>query len=543
MTKHSLRHCKATKGILLVLLFVTPLGAQKFYNDDPLEKLPPPRNVEQPLNRDLSEYYDFFHHTFFHPGERQSQTRLIPAQEVNTLGEVPDSAWYTNRHYKDRMTIEELVRGPGSENGPSPGGTLKVLSPKTEGVTAGFIVEDESGRRYVLKFDPLTNPEMASAADVIGSKFFHALGYHVPENYIFHLHREQLVVGPNTNITDASGKKRKMTSRDIDEILLRAPRDPVRGYRTVASFFISGKLLGPFRYYGTRSDDPNDVVPHEHRRDLRGLFVFSAWLGHNDAKSLNSKDTLIEEAGVYYIKHFLIDFGAAFGSDSFTAKSPRAGNQYLFAWKPSALQLFSLGLYVPRWALADYPDIPAVGRFESDLFDPERWKPNYPIPAFENRLPDDEFWAAKQVMAFTDEQIRALVKTGQYTDPEAERWIADRLIARRDKIGRAFLTKVLPLDRFAIRDGRLVFEDLGVTHRLVPSRNYVVQWARFDNNSEQTTPLANENGFSIPRAVEDSESGSYFAADIHAGEPGKMITVYVRKNTGGMEVVGVDRKW
>ena len=35
---------------------------------------------------------------------------------------------------------------------------------------------------------------------------------------------------------------------------------------------------------------------------------------------------------------------------------------------------------------------------------------NDPITAFENRLPDDTFWAAKQVMAFTDEEIRAIVQ-------------------------------------------------------------------------------------------------------------------------------------
>ena len=60
-------------------------------------------------------------------------------------------------------------------------------------------------------------------------------------------------------------------------------------------------------------------------------------------------------------------------------------------------------------------------------------------------------------MAFTDEQIRAIVKTGEYSDPEAERWVVGSLIARRDKIGKAFLTTVLPLDRFAVKMGGLVW--------------------------------------------------------------------------------------
>ena len=50
--------------------------------------------------------------------------------------------------------------------------------------------------------------------------------------------------------------------------------------------------------------------------------------------------------------------------------------------------------------------------------------------AFLNRLPDDEFWAAKQVMAFTDDQIRAIVKVAQFSDPRAEKYVADTIIAR-----------------------------------------------------------------------------------------------------------------
>ena len=81
----------------------------------------------------------------------------------------------------------------------------------------------------------------------------------------------------------------------------------------------------------------------------------------------------------------------------------------------------TLGLAVPRWALAKYEVYPEVGRIEADVFNPEKWTPEYPNPAFLNRLPEDEFWAAKQVMAFTDDEIRAVVKSGQISNPAAEK--------------------------------------------------------------------------------------------------------------------------
>jgi hypothetical protein len=297
-----------------------------------------------------------------------------------------------------------------------------------------------------------------------------------------------------------------------------------------------------FRYQGTRQDDPNDVVPHEHRRDLRGLSVFCAWLGHDDSRAINNTDFLVEENGIHFIKHYLIDFGSTSGSASIGPNSPRSG-QYLFAVKPTAAEFFSLGLYVPKWARAHYPNLPAVGRFEAATFDPETWVPEYRNPAFVNRLPDDAFWAAKQVMAFTDEQIRALVKLGKFSDPRAEKWIADCLIIRRDKIGKAFLPKVLPLDRFAVEDNRLTFEDLAAKHKLAAPRDYAVQWSRFDNNTEQKTPLPGETSLRLPGQIQVAGDGEYFAADIRGEDPKKTGTVFLRKNGGNVEVVGVDRTW
>jgi hypothetical protein len=527
-------------AFLAGLLLAGTSSAKRFYDDDPIQHEPKPMNVEDARRRKLSDYYDFFLNSFAHPGERNTKTRKIPAQAVNTLGDVPDSSWYTKRHYWRPMTIEELVRGPGNQTPPSPDGPWQVVAAKAEGITPGFMIRDSRGEHYLLKFDPLSNPEMSTSADVLVSKIFYAVGYSVPENYIVSFSRDNLTIGEDVTLRDTRGKLRKMTSRDVTELLLRVPTDKNGMYRAGASRILQGKSLGEFRYHGTRKDDPNDIVPHEHRRDLRGLSVFCAWVDHDDSRAINTLDLLVEERGIQFVKHHLIDFGSTLGSASDRANSPRAGFEYLFEWKPAIEQFFTFGLLVPKWARAKYPDIPAVGRFEAKVFDPVTWVPEYPNPAFSNRLPDDAFWAAKQVMAFTDEQIRAIVKTGAYSDPRAEKWIADCLIARRDKIGRAFFAQVLPLDRFKIQDGRLVFEDLAVEHKFISSRNYKVQWSSFDNDTESKTVLPGETTFNVPKDMVD---GAFLAAEIGAGVPKKTVTVYVRIRTGHVEVVGLDRTW
>jgi hypothetical protein len=543
MAARSLLHRKVWgEALLLSLLLAAGLEAKKFYDDDPIPAMPPPLNVADVRVRRISDYYDFFANTFGKLGEQNTRKHFIPARAVNTLGEVPDSSWYTNRHYFHPMSIEELVRGPGAENAPEPNSPLTVVKAKTEGITPGFTVEDSHGRRYNVKFDPISNPEMATAADVICSKIFYALGYNVPENYLITFRRQELVVAPSASVQDAQGKRRRMTDRDVTEILLDVPRTRDGRYRAVASYYIKGKNVGEFRYYGTRSDDPDDIVPHEHRRDLRGLSVFCAWLGHDDSRAINTVDFLTKENGIQFIKHYLIDFGSTLGSASVGPNSPRSG-QYLFAWGPAAGQFFSLGLYVPRWARAHYPKLPAVGRFEWKTFDAWNWVPEYRNPAFVNRLPDDAFWAAKQVMAFSDEQIRALVKTGQYSDPVAENWITQCLIKRRDKIGKAFFAQVLALDHFAVKDGRLAFEDLAAKYGLAPSRQYAIQWFRFDNDTEQKTALPGETTFGLPQQLQNASSGEYFAADIQGGDKQKAVTVYLRKKAGRVEVVGLERTW
>ena len=331
---------------------------------------------------------------------------------------------------------------------------------------------------------------------------------------------------------DQTGRRRKMSDQDLADILVNVPRDAEKKYRALASRYLVGKPVGPRRYHGTRRDDPNDTVPHEHRRDLRGFRVFCAWLDHDDSRSINSLDMIVNEGDVPFIKHYLVDFGSTLGSASDGPNSPRSGFEELFSWSSSAREFFTLGLYVPRWARVRYPNLPSVGRFEYELFDPQTWTPEYRNPVFSNMLPDDAFWAARQVMAFTDEQIAAMVKTGELSDSRAAEWLTKCLIERRNKIGKGFLSKVLPLDRFAVQDGRLRFVDLRE-----PGRQYRAHWAEFDNSTGAHNRIEGE-GLAIP-----STRGAYLVATISAEDPKKSVQVYLRRRSESWEVVGLERTW
>ena len=114
----------------------------------------------------------------------------------------------------------------------------------------------------------------------------------------------------------------------------------------------------------------------------------------------------------------------------------------------------------------------------------------------QNARADDKFWAARRVMAFTDEMIRAVVKVGQISDPAAEKHLADVIILRRDKIGQQYYAAVNPLVDFRLADGRLTFVNEGLRSGLVagPAPTYDAAWSRFDNATGTATPIADHLG-------------------------------------------------
>ena len=98
------------------------------------------------------------------------------ARNVNNFDEVANSTWFENRIGLFPMSLEEVARGSCPLPPPDPGeGPWVVTRAKTQGMNPGFFVKVPNGKTYLLKFDGMYRPTRATAADVIGSKFYHAV--------------------------------------------------------------------------------------------------------------------------------------------------------------------------------------------------------------------------------------------------------------------------------------------------------------------------------------------------------------------------------
>ena len=526
--------------VLSGMLWTAAAGpTPKFFADDPIWSMPPPLPLKNhPAPQHLNDDLDFLSQSR-NPAQRISK----PAAAINTLGDVPDSEWFTNRHGLHRMSRDELQRGPVTSAAPTP--PFTVTTGKNEGISIGFQLKDSKGRRYFVKADPLNYPELATAADIIVSKFLYALGYNTPENHIINVTLSDFLLSKTAKITPPDGRSRRMTRSDFETIVEQIPHYPNGSFRIMASQSVPGEIIGPFLYEGTRSDDPNDIVAHEDRRDLRGLHVFSAWLNNTDAKTSNTMDTIFEENGIRFIKHYLIDFGSSLGSDGNSPKDPRFGHEFILPTPIEAvIRMGSMGMLPESWERVRFPNLPSVGNFESQSFNPERWKTDYPNPAFLSRRPDDDYWAAKQVMAFTDDDIRAIVETAGFTDPRATEYIVTTLAQRRDKIGRTYFSMILPLDHFRVENDNLLFDDLAVKYGFHAARTYDVRWSAYDNLTQTDYSMTNDGSSHLPREIAAAPLGSYFSAVIAAaGNPLKPVRVYIRKDRNNYKVVGIDRAW
>lgn len=506
--------------------------------------------------RKTAFYQDVFDQNFYSEAVNQLDLgrwgrklfrKKIPSADVNIFDEVPDSSFFTNRQGREKLSTSELEQGFRETDGPDLSQPLLVTTCGRQGIYSYFIVKDIKGDVYTLRFDVAGNSEMNTAAEIIASRFYYALGYNVPQYSLCLFKQDQLKAEEGAPVYDNSGFIKKLTGKILEEYLILVPSAQDGFFRASAQKALSGEKLGNFSFESRRKEDPQDPVNHRDRREIRTLAVFSAWLNNYDVRESNTRDMRVTKDGRDTVKHYLVDFTSALGASPEGAKPPMFGYEYLADYGEAFKSFLALGFrekpWQKKWRLSGHKAnvSPAVGYFSNELFDPAKYKAQLPYEAFRLVTDADGFWAAKTMMRFSDEDIRAIVKAGQYSRQEDADYIAKTLIERRDRIAKYWFSKTNPLDEFDFSSGKLTFKDLAVEYGFEASQGVRYQITVFFSGDEQkeivkTEAATPEIDLQPERMTENKE----ILLKIQTSRPSSKIltpSVTVRLNASGVQEI------
>lgn len=407
------------------------------------------------------------------------------AVNVNSVDEVPDSAWFTNRLGQHPITEAELKRGACApavilDADAAPDGSWLVDQGKANGASAGFRIRVPDKGKYLIKTDSKEQPERPSAASIIGSTVYHVAGFNTSCEQIIYVRPSVFKLKPGLKFADNSGVEKPFDDAALKHVLEQTTK---RGelIRLQASAWLPGALVGPFRYAGARADDPNDIIPHEDRRDLRGGRLLAAWLDHFDAREQNSMDTWIaddknhDESSPGHVRHYYLDTSDTLGSEwAWDGISRRLGHSYLLDFEDVGVDFITLGI-VPRvWdRLERKKGAELFGYFEAREFEPALWKNEYPNPTFSRMSELDGAWAARILARFTPRMVSTLAMMGQFADPFHTSYLAEVLQGRLAKILARYLTRLSPVTDVRVEEGnRLCGLDLARLREVAPDDRF-----------------------------------------------------------------------
>jgi hypothetical protein len=426
--------------------------------------LPPERTVDSGRARELVRHSIVgpLQSLFNSPGVvRRLAGRRAEAYNVTSTDDVADEAWFISR-------VEERRETHVSDVGPDSGAPWTVVGWYRPSTLPVVTIRDAAGREYWLTFDAPEFPEFATTAAIIASRLYRAAGYHVPTVRLVRF-------DPDRQLASAPDSLRR--------VLGALPRD-AGGRLRAAAHQLAGRALGVFSFSGHRSDDPADSIPHEHRRELRGLYVVAAWLNHTGLFRGTTLDIGLEGA-TPAVQHYLLGLettlDAAAGG---IPKTLRAGAEA--TWDASKIvgRLLTLGFLAVPWE-----------RSAAAPFDPGGWTPDFPNTAFAHRTTRDGFWGAKRVGEISNADIVAALQAVHLSDSSRAEALIETLQTRRTATLRYWYSRVTPLDELSLRRASqataLDFRDLEVTSGLNSDgpRTYHIR-ASWSGVTSDTTALS-----------------------------------------------------
>ncbi len=430
--------------------------------EEPDEQLCRPREYVSSFTWDGADNIVFLPMTRFFAVDPAGQ-----AANVNAYDEVADSAWWTNRIGRSPMTPEQVANGycgtimldPNAADG-----SWVIDMGKPNGANPGFRVNVPGLGKFMLKADPPDQPERATGATSIASRLYYAMGYWAPCDTVVYFRPSILSLTPGLEFTDNSGVTRPFDQEKLDSVLEGASH---RGelVRMVASRWLPGRAIGPFRYIGTRDDDPNDVIPHDDRRELRGGRVIAAWLNHFDSREQNSMDTWMsvdpenKDSSPGHVRHWYIDLGDCFGSEwEWEGISRRLGHAYYFDGGYIFADFLTLGLIERPWERAERR--PPFGYYHARDFDPDDWRGGYPNPTFNRMTEGDAAWATRILARLTPAHIEAAIAVGDYSNQEDVAFLTEQVVQRHRVILERYLSELSPITDLEVDGPNLCGLDL-----------------------------------------------------------------------------------
>src|SRR4026208_802455 len=126
-----------------------------FYRDDPISREPESPDASKAAPSEIGQMYEMVYNLLAQPDYKPSGLR---AQNLNTVDEVPDSSWFTNRIGARSLQIAELLKGPRVGAPPDPSRWV-IFREKTSGAHPGVTARDGKGETWFLEFDPPYYPE------------------------------------------------------------------------------------------------------------------------------------------------------------------------------------------------------------------------------------------------------------------------------------------------------------------------------------------------------------------------------------------------
>ena len=432
--------------------------------------------VSEAQRRALSALLETIDNTFKTTGQRHPANGVI-AQGVNTLGEVMDGDWYVNRHGTRRMTLGRIAARPGPRPAARLDVALAACSSSSHSASTRACWSPTASATSISSASIRSATEgLATGAQMVASQFFYALGYHVAENYIVRFDRARLVVDETGQAVSSAGHARALAADDIDRFLKAVPEGKARTYRAVATRLpeVRGALLGPYQMWGTRSDDPNDTVLHEHRRDLRGMFVFAAWLNVSNVRAVSTQDILATVDGVPRIRHYVV--GPHQVARQRHVRRPEAGMGRQRAGAPAA----GRGRQEHRQPWTGDARVDAREELRSAGSRQVRQQHLRPrvVDAGRSAAPVRRIACRTTRSGPRGRSWRSPTRTSARSCRPANTASRQRTgsprrsIERRNRIGRAYFARVLPLDHIRVDGNALAFDDLGVTNGFAQPRTY-----------------------------------------------------------------------